>query len=80
MAKMRLLDQPHGTWVSLETLKIASRYLDHIWNTWVSLKVLDQLWNTWVSLNVFKSAMEHMGQPQGTWISYGTLGSVFKIS
>jgi hypothetical protein len=49
VAKMRLLDQPHGTWVSLETLKLASRDLDHLWNTWVSLKVF------------FRSAIEHLG-------------------
>jgi hypothetical protein len=52
MAKIRLLDQPHVTWVSLETLKLASKYLDNIWNTWVILKV-------------FKSAIKHLVHPQG---------------
>jgi hypothetical protein len=103
MAEMRLLSQPHGTWVCLETLKLASRYLDQLENSWVSLKVffksaiehlghishaapgtasrfLDQLWNTWVSLKVFRSAMEYLGQPQGTWISYETLGSASRFS
>jgi hypothetical protein len=28
-----------------------------------------------VSLKVLGSVMEHLGQPKGTWISYGTLGS-----
>jgi hypothetical protein len=71
MAKIRLLGQPQGTWVGLETLKVPSRYMDQLWNTWVSLKVfrsamehlgqplmyLDQLWNTLVSLKVFKLAV-----------------------
>jgi hypothetical protein len=48
MAEMTLLCQPYGTWISLETLKLASRYLD-------------QLCNTWVNLKVFRSAIEHLG-------------------
>jgi hypothetical protein len=52
MAEMRLLGQPQGTWVSYGTLRLASRYLDKLWNTWVNPKV-------------FVSAMEHLGQPQG---------------
>jgi hypothetical protein len=47
MAKIRLLGQPQGTWVILETNKLASRYLD-------------QLFNTWVILKVFRMAMEHL--------------------
>jgi hypothetical protein len=48
MAEMSLLCQPHGTWISLDTLKLALRYLE-------------QLWNTWVNLKIFRSAIEHLG-------------------
>jgi hypothetical protein len=67
MAKIRLFGQPQGTWVSLETNKLASRYLD-------------KLFNTWIILEVFGMAMEHLVQPQGTCISYGTLVSALKHS
>jgi hypothetical protein len=40
---------------------------------------VDQPWNTWVSLKVFESAMEQLGQLQGTWISNGTLGSASRF-
>jgi hypothetical protein len=93
MAKIRLLGQPHGTWVSLEILKLpqgtwisyeapgsASRFLDQLWNTWVSHSRPKNLETdpvaSWleheylgqpqrVSLKVLGSAMEHLGQPQG---------------
>jgi hypothetical protein len=40
MAEMRLLSQPHGSWVCLEALKLASKYFGQPLNTQVSLKVL----------------------------------------
>jgi hypothetical protein len=62
MAKIRLLGQPHGTWVSLETLKFPQ-------GTWISYEApgsasrfLDQLRNTLVNLKVFRSATEYLGQ------------------
>jgi hypothetical protein len=49
-------------------------------------RYLDQLQNTWVSLKVFRSAMEHLGQPQGflyqpwkAWVSLKVLGSVMEL-
>jgi hypothetical protein len=36
---MKHMGQPQGTWVSLETVQLASRYLDQLCNTGVSLKV-----------------------------------------
>jgi hypothetical protein len=49
---MEHFGQSHGFYISLGTLGLASKFLD-------------QLWNTWVSLKVFGSDMEHLGQPQG---------------
>jgi hypothetical protein len=49
---MEHMGQPQGTWISYEHLGKSQGFLDQLWKTWVSLKVLG-------------SAMEHVGQPEG---------------
>jgi hypothetical protein len=76
---MTQLGQPQGTWVSLETLILASWYLDQLWNTWVSLKVFGLAMDHLGQPQGLRSAMKHLGQFQGTWISLGTLVSASRI-
>jgi hypothetical protein len=60
---MEHLDQPQGSWIRHGTLRLASRYLDHLWNTCVSLKVLG-------------SSLKLSSKHEGTCVSSGTLRSV----
>jgi hypothetical protein len=80
MAEMRLLGPPHCTWVNLETLKLASRYLDHQSASRFFFRSanehLGQSWQTqkpWGWPNYLISAKKQLGQPQGSWVCHDWL-------